>query len=61
MLDALRNCPDISVRTTVFDDDFAPDTSVTGNVRITVKPTTMAIFPEVCIVSFTFCVFQTHK
>lgn len=61
VLDALRNCPEISVRITVFDDDFAPDTSVTGNVRINVKPTTMAIFPEVCIASFTFCVVQTHK
>src|SRR5215467_14432052 len=35
--------------TVVFDDDFAPGISVTGNVRIKVKPRTMAIFPEVCI------------
>jgi len=56
VLGALREVPDSSVVTMVFDDDLAPDISVTGNVRIMVKPRTMAIFPEVCTVSLSFCV-----
>jgi len=56
VLGALREVPDSSVVTMVFDDDLAPDISVTGNVRIMVKPRTMAIFPEVCTVSLSFCI-----
>ena len=62
VLGALREDPDIPVVTRDLDDDFAPDISVTGNVRIKVKPRTIAIFPEVYIVSLTFCVLaRTHS
>ena len=53
LLELLGNVSDCSVVTMVFGDGFAPDTTVTGNVRIKVKLMTMPIFPEVCIIPLT--------